>query len=61
MKDTVLKVIAAVAGLSVAGFVTSRVVKNRRYKKNWREMIAMDLFVIRSILEGLGEPATGKE
>ena len=61
MKDTVLKVIAAVAGLSVAGFVTSRVVKNRRNKKNWREMIAMDLFVIRSILEGLGEPATGKE
>ena len=54
MKDTVLKVIAAVAGLSVAGFVTSRVVKNRRNKKNWREMIAMDLFVIRSILEGLG-------
>ena len=61
MKDTVLKVIAAVAGLSVAGFVTSRVVKNRRNKRNWREMIAMDLFVIRSILEGLGEPATGKE
>ena len=61
MKDTVLKVIAAVAGLSVAGFVTSRVVKNRRYKKNWRERIGLDLFIIRRILEGCGEPAVGKE
>lgn len=61
MKKVILKVIASGAALGVAGFVTSRVVKNRRDRKNWRESIGLDLFIIRRILEGCGEPAVGKE
>lgn len=61
MKNVILKVIASGAALGIAGFVTSRVVKSRRDKKNWRERIGLDLFIIRRILEGCGEPAVGKE
>ena len=61
MKKVILKVIASGAALGVAGFVTSRVVKNRRDNKNWHERIGLDLFIIRRILEGCGEPAVGKE
>lgn len=61
MKNVILKVIASGAVLGVAGFVTSRVIKNRKDKKNWRERIEMDLFIIRSILEAYDEPAVGKE
>ena len=61
MKNVILKVIASGAALGAVGFVTSRVIKSRRDKKNWRERIGLDLFIIRSILEGCGEPAAGKE
>ena len=61
MKNVILKVIASGAALGAVGFVTSRVVKSRRDKKNWCERIGLDLFIIRRILEGCGEPAVGKE
>ena len=61
MKNVILKMIASGAALGVVGFVTSRVIKSRRDKKNWRERIGLDLFIIRSILEGCGEPPVGKE
>lgn len=61
MKNVILKVIASGAALGAVGFVTSRVVKSRRDKKNWRERIGLDLFIIRRILEGCGEPVVGKE
>ena len=61
MKNVILKVIASGAALGVVGFVTSRVIKSRRDKRNWRDRIGLDLFIIRRILEGCGEPAVGKE
>ena len=61
MKNVILKVIVSGATLGAVGFVTSRVVKSRRDKKNWRERIGLDLFIIRRIIEGCGEPAVGKE
>ena len=41
MKNVILKVIASGAALGIAGFVTSRVVKSRMDKKNWRERSAL--------------------
>ncbi len=61
MKKVVLKVIVSCAILGAVGYVASRIVKSRKDTKNWRERIALDLYVVRRLLEGPESQADMKD